>query len=351
MADNDDLRAMMSDAPPPNPARRDAAIEAALRRFDTHAEDPADEGFGISERRAGRVPVAVLASLGLVAMLTVPVLLSNDRRFAIDQEPDLRSGSDAAGEAVQRTPAIDVAQPPGMEATPARRGAADAAPAMQGIVPAVPATQPPIAARSSARFASPATAGNAQQVIAVAPPPPAPTAPAALAANEAVADADADGGRSIVVTGARRSNAAQRGDVSREVRNSLLACTVLDPRPNIKRCAGLEDAAKPGDPREANARLAEGLTRAWRGDDRGALRAFDRAIARGPEFAAAYLNRGLVRRESGQSPAALADFTRAIEADRDDPRGYYFRSLVLRRMGETARADEDLARVREIAGE
>ena len=347
MADDDDLRGLMPDAPPPDPVRRDTAIEAALRRFDTQAKDPSGAGSGIGERRAGRMPVAVLASLGLVAVLTVSVLLSNDRRFSLDREPDLRPGRDASGEAVQRTTAIDIALPPAMEAAPARQ-AADAAPAVQGIASTVPATQ---ADMPTARFASPATAGAASQAIAVAPPPPpAPAAPSALAANEAVADSDSEGGRSIVVTGARRSNARQRADVSREVRSSLLSCTVLDPRPSVRRCAGLADAAKSGDSSEAGARLVEGLTRAWRGDDRGALRAFDRAIASDPEVAAAYLNRGLVRRESGQTAAAMADFTRAIEADPDDARGYYFRSLLLRRTGEAGRADEDLARVREIAG-
>ena len=349
MADDDDLRSLMPDAPPPDPARRDAAIEAALCRFDTQAKDPSCAVADLGERRAGRVPVAVLASLELVAVLTVSVLLLNDRRFSIDREPDQRLGRDASGEAVQRTTAIDIAPPPAMESAPARQAAADAPPAMQGIAPTVPATQ---ADMPTARFTSAVTAGAASQALAATPPPPpAPAAASAMAANEAVAELDSEGARSIVVTGARRSNARQRADVSREVRSSLLSCTVLDPRASVRRCAGLADAAKSGDSSEAGARLVEGLTRAWRGDDRGALRAFDRAIASDSEVAAAYLNRGLVRRESGQTSAALADFNRAIEADRDDPRGYYFRSLLLRRMGETARADEDLARVSEIAGE
>ena len=349
MPDDDDLRGLMPAAPPPDPARRDAAIEAALRRFDAQAKDPSGAGSGIGERRAGRMPVAVLASLGLVAVLTVSVLLSNDRRFSLDREPDLRPGRDASGEAVQRTTAIDIAPPPAMETAPARQAAADAAPVVQGIAPTVPTTQ---AEMPTARFASPATAGAAPQAIAAAPPPPpAPAAPSALAENEAVADSHSEGARSIVVTGARRSNARQRADVSREVRSSLLSCTVLDPRASVRRCAGLADAAKSGDSSEAGARLVEGLTRAWSGDDRGALRAFDRAIASAPEVAAAYLNRGLVRRESGETSAALADFDRAIEADPDDARGYYFRSLLLRRMGEADRAAEDLARVREIAGD
>jgi tetratricopeptide (TPR) repeat protein len=126
------------------------------------------------------------------------------------------------------------------------------------------------------------------------------------------------------------------------------SCTILDPRRDLGVCRGFADPASRGAAGRAAARLADGLTLAWKGELDGAIDAFGRAIAAAPDLSIAYLNRGLAYRSKGDLRRALSDFDRAIARAPDNPRGYYHRSLLHRARGDTARAEADARRAVEL---
>ncbi len=79
MARDDDLAGLIPDTPAPDGKRRSAAIDAALRRFDAEVARP-DPATG-SEARPSRTWVvrsqlAVLASVLLISLVTIPLLVS-----------------------------------------------------------------------------------------------------------------------------------------------------------------------------------------------------------------------------------------------------------------------------------
>jgi hypothetical protein len=195
MSIDDDLSASLPKAPPPNPSRREAAIEAALRRFDGTDQAPAaphrppasppwwarlrQPQFGVA------VSAAVVAAIGLPAAL----IAIRDRSPAPVQEtvappaaqyvPTAPPGSNAMAETQQPPPAAPVAKPP--PAVPS-----SAAPE----VPAQQSDQLAAQASNEAKAAPPAPA------FAPAPPPPAPQA-APVVAERAGQVSD------MVVTGSR----------------------------------------------------------------------------------------------------------------------------------------------------
>ncbi|HEY6965166.1 MAG TPA: tetratricopeptide repeat protein, partial [Erythrobacter sp.] len=94
-----------------------------------------------------------------------------------------------------------------------------------------------------------------------------------------------------------------------------------------------------------------GLRLSFRGDDRAAAKAFDRALAAAPGSTSALLNRALVRQRLGDLDGARADFDRAIRSSPGDARGYYFRSLLLRSSGDGDGADKDLQKAIDLMGD
>jgi tetratricopeptide (TPR) repeat protein len=143
----------------------------------------------------------------------------------------------------------------------------------------------------------------------------------------------------IVVTGSRVASpkANKRGDWN--------ACTVNDPGRSLRNCRHLVDPAAKGAAGRAAARVADGLARAWEGDEDEAIAAFDQAIEIAPHSSFAYLNRGLAHRRNGDLDRALADLDRAVRQSPRSARAYYNRSLILRQRGDVrrARADEQRA--------
>jgi tetratricopeptide (TPR) repeat protein len=89
------------------------------------------------------------------------------------------------------------------------------------------------------------------------------------------------------------------------------------------------------------AHLADGVSRAWRGDLGGAIQSFDAAIAIAPKFGDAYLNRSLVYARLGDEERALNDANEAVHHARDEARALYNRSVLLRRQGKLAKAQKD----------
>jgi tetratricopeptide (TPR) repeat protein len=336
---DDDIAASLPRPPLPSPARRRSAIDSALRRFDG-AEDPA---AAAEERRParpsswlrpGRPYAGALAGAFLVAVIGLPFAWTSFDRYSAGERAEVRAG----GEAPPSPPAMDDA----------------ALPAADVALPGPEAIPPPPAPAGEDR------ADAARPPAGLTAPPPAAAAAGgearARAAYEPSADAAAPESE-LVVTGSRirrpnlESSApmASVGDEpiavtgARIRRGDWNACTIDDPKRDLRAC-GREAAARAGSGKAA-APLAEGLSRAWRGDLEAAVESFDRAAEAAPRSAAAYLNRGLARRRLGDSSRALADLDRAVALAPRSARAHYHRSLLLRERGETrrARADEERA--------
>src|SRR3712207_3584589 len=67
--------------------------------------------------------------------------------------------------------------------------------------------------------------------------------------------------------------------------------------------------------RAAREHLKRGLLRFSRGDIRGAINEYTKAIEANPRFAEAYLNRGLARRARGDLDGAIDDYEKAVEIE------------------------------------
>ena len=332
---DDDISAALPRPPLPAPARREAAIAAAMRRFDGLGEAEPGPKRPAPAASWGRRPyIGALAGAALVAVIALPLAWTS-----FDEQPY----RDA------RKPPVARAAP---EPAPPRADPAVAPPAPSPALPSSPAPSPE--ARAAAPVEAPAAA-SADAAKAVAEPAPvaAPPPPAEPVARRAEEQADRAGGDQIVVTGTRipRPNLqsstpvtvldsgvvapAGRAAARSARRGDWNACTVEDPGRSLAGC-------------RVPAETADGLERAWKGDWEGASRAFDAAVAAAPRSSPAWLNRGLVRRRSGELERALADLDRAVRFSPRAARYYYHRSRILRQLGDSARARADEARAVEL---
>lgn len=363
---DDDLLAAMPDPPPPRPDRRKLAIEEALRQFDAggdRAPIPASAPVRTPVRAfLSRPQTAAFATVLLIALVSSPVWLSGVGR----------QGSHPAAETPQTTaPNQQLAR---------SQAAPDVTPASAPlvIVPPAPVMQAPAPAEPAGVIApmpapAPAPVGLADSRSVAPPPPPIANAPSianraaqnsesidqqANAAPPPSAKASSEGNDEVVVTGSRIQRPQTFGRDVNSDRKPIIhlppnddawnACTVLDPRENLRACRDLLDPGQPGATGRAAAYIADGLAAAWKDDLTHAITALDHAVATAPHSAFAYLNRGLAYQLSGDSNRALADFDRAIKWDPASASAYYHRSLLLRAKGETARADADAARARQL---
>lgn len=336
---------LLPDPPPPRPAARDAAIGAAMRRFDGEAPLAAAPA---AERRSGvsRPQIAAFATIALVAMVGLPVWLSGDHR------PE-RVVADAPAAAPARQ-AVAPSASAGAAAL-AERAPAPVATKERPTAPPAPAVMAPVVVA-----AEPSRQGDKGDWAPAPMPPPMPE-PAPQAEPEmagyiaparkvaAAAPSAAMDSSDVVVTASRMAAppAAARGRVA-PMRGDWNACTVSDPSHDLGECEATIAAAAPGPAGRAAAHFADGLLSAWQGDFGGAVAAFDRAIEITPRNAAAYLNRGLAYARRGMTERAIADLDRAVRYAPNAARGYYQRSLLLRRRGENALADADLRRAVEL---
>src|SRR5688572_7661783 len=89
MAADNDLSASLPEPPPPRPAARDAAIEAAMRRFDGQDAIPPHLAAAPrpAPRRLGRPQIGALATIALVAAIGLPVWMSTSDRYATTDRP------------------------------------------------------------------------------------------------------------------------------------------------------------------------------------------------------------------------------------------------------------------------
>lgn len=331
----------LPDPPPPAPARREAAIEAALARFDgTTPNVAAPRPKPASPRR----PYLVSAmALSLLALMVAPVAwMHRPQRQAEMPQMAHQAERERPRAAAETQHGVALAPPAPVEVRkepPAAQPSKSApAPSPLTEAPAAPASAPP----------PPPVQEKAQALQGmVAPPmaaPAAPPAPALAARAEARRSrmADSANGEDIVVTSARVDATLLRG------RGDWNACTVQDPERNPALCRRQIDPGAKGKKGAAAAHMADGLNQAWKGDWNAAIAAFDQAIAIAPRSSGAYLNRGLAYQAQGDEERALADLDKAIRYAPYAARGYYHRSLLQRQRGETRKADADRDRASQL---
>jgi hypothetical protein len=360
MSTDDDIAAALPKPPPPAPARREAAIGEALRRFDAGGEaSPTSAGPERAKPKPrwwtalGRPQTGVLVSAALVALIGLPVAW-----VSLTPQTEIGNGNHSASPA----PAPDVRRPTAMADAntpppppPALRAESRMPPPgfipdkiAPGVAPPPPSPPPPamappppppaaivmerVESSRDSRAAEPvdlAKASNrATPVMSARAPSPAET-------PYALRDVDDS---SIIVTGSRRSR------VRRVERGDWNACTVNDPRQRLAACKRIVDPAARGVAGVVAARIADGLTQAWQGNNAEAIDKFDQAIATDPRSAFAHLNRGLAHANRGDLDRAIADLDQAVRYAPRDARGYYNRSVLLRQRGDIRRARVDEGR-------
>ena len=86
-----------------------------------------------------------------------------------------------------------------------------------------------------------------------------------------------------------------------------------------------------------------------RGDNRGAIADYGRAIDLNPEYVEAYYNRGLAKSNLGNHRGAIADYARAIKHKPDYAEAYYNRGQVYASLGNEKKARRDFSKARELA--
>ncbi len=96
-------------------------------------------------------------------------------------------------------------------------------------------------------------------------------------------------------------------------------------------------------PQTAEDFYVRGLTRAEQGDNQGAVKAFDQALALNPKNADAYFNRGVERFSLGDKQGAIEDYTQAIRLDPKFAMAYSNRGTVRADLGDKQGAIEDFA--------
>ena len=358
MATDNDLAALLPDPPPPKPARREAAVAEAMRRFD--GEEPSKPVASRPKRGPAwwRQPqLAALASIALVVTISLPIWWLQRDKFAevVPQPPPVAqvSPSAASGASAQAPQQEEV---PGAPAVPETTLAAPAGPAqieapIAGVNEALADSSAPVAAQE--RVAGAGYAAPRLPAASPPPPPPPPPPPAPARARQGLARESADeedANSNIVVTGSRAAQPTFNSpsavvSVDSEVLagGNWNACTILDEDHSTRPCPSRRASGR------AASRLADGLNLAWNGDLDRAIDAFSDAVRISPDFSQAYLNRGLSYQKKGDLRRALSDLNRAVTTDRNNASAYHHRSQVQRALGDTARAAADERRAEELS--
>ena len=85
----------------------------------------------------------------------------------------------------------------------------------------------------------------------------------------------------------------------------------------------------------------QGVDKQRKGDNQGAIIAYNEAIRLNPNLAEAYNNRGIVRDELGDKPGAIDDYTLAIKFNPNLAKAYYNRGIVRNELGDKQGAIDD----------
>jgi hypothetical protein len=242
MAVEDDMSALLPKPPPPRPARREAAVEAAMRKFDG-AEDAAPERPRRSWPAAHPPQMAALVTATLLVVIGIPAAFVGMRTPSSTSEHApavIAPKTECTGNCTQQAePApqpgfvanAEVAEVPGPAAEPRpaapirTRESADRAVAVNEKP--IASAPPPVAAENAA---------PAAPVIAAAPPPPPP--PPAVASAERVTGLAV--AQDVVVTVMRASVRAPANEIERKT---------TEDRPYGAFLARLQAAVRSGDHR------------------------------------------------------------------------------------------------------
>jgi hypothetical protein len=219
MAVEQDPSGWLPEPPPPRPARRDAAIEAALRRFDglPDAAAASSEGPPRSWASAHRPRLAVAIAAMLLMIVFIPAALIGLRNVPPPSEraPAAAVTHDRYAPApaptpAQRTPGdAEVAQAPPSNpqlgvTPPLRKDEGEERQIVTNNLPEAPAQADRVVA---APARAPAPANELAEAAPPPPPPPPPPAQSSPSAKAAIADAqDVAAGaaaQEIVVSGTR----------------------------------------------------------------------------------------------------------------------------------------------------
>jgi hypothetical protein len=216
MAFDNDKSSLVPEPPPPRPARRDAAIEAALRRFDG-IEDHHPATPSTSWARKHRPQFGVLVTAGLIAAIGLPLALMAIRDRPVTTTGEVASPATAESQSPSAPCVGKDCLPDGAPAAVEKQGAPPSAARVAEIpsLPPPPAPPPPRADQGKAL----AFGENRPLAKSVAASPPAIAAPAPQAPPPAVAEKvaqDAMEGQ-VVVTGSLIA-APQKSSVGREKR-------------------------------------------------------------------------------------------------------------------------------------
>lgn len=349
MTGDDNIRAILPNSPPPAPKQREAAIAAALARFDGN-DAPSQQprkGPATWLGNLRRPQAALIAATLLAVTISVPFALQSPVPFAppaSDQKPPKNVAETSEGKS--QPPETSGEPAPSVPSREANAVSVDEPAMQQGTSVQAPEDASPVPTISIMPTAAPAPPAP--------PPPPAPSAVSAressnilvqgrLEANKmqdsraaiASADDNALDESSVIVTGSRvsRSRSVERGDWN--------ACTVNDPERRLGRCRRLADKAPKAVHSQVENLLADALQRSWDGELEGAIAAFDAAIKVAPAMPVAYLNRGLIYDRQGNRTAAISDLNQAVRLSPRSARAYYNRSVLLRKYGDTSRARAD----------
>lgn len=358
MGSDDDLAGLLPEPPPPRPSRREAAIAAAMERFDGTASVSSTP----DRTRPRRSPwwtipsaqTAAFASVLLIAAISVTLTLhmSGGGLAPPSAQPTNvvrpQERAPAKPDASDRPDAVASVAPPGsapaavipVPSSPSQGATRDRGVAAAPLEPLVPAravlAPPPAPAPAPPPPAAPAPPAA---LIAVEPAAPYARAARSAAPRVEIAEKGEDpSGNDVVVTGSRVSRGRRINQ-----RGNWNACTVDDPRKDLRDCKSSISRAT----NKAAASLSEGLTLGWRGDWTAAAEAFTQAIATKPRSGFAYLNRGLAYRHAGDLDRAADDLDLAVRYD-GDARSYYNRALLKRERGDERGAQIDVARAVEL---
>jgi hypothetical protein len=92
----------------------------------------------------------------------------------------------------------------------------------------------------------------------------------------------------------------------------------------------------------------QGVDKQNKGDNQGAIIAYNEAIRLNPNLAEAYNNRGIVRYDLGDKPGAIDDFNQAIKINPNYAQAYYNRGIVYYPLRDKQKAREDLQRAAQL---
>ncbi|WP_293132996.1 tetratricopeptide repeat protein [Microcoleus sp. bin38.metabat.b11b12b14.051] len=92
----------------------------------------------------------------------------------------------------------------------------------------------------------------------------------------------------------------------------------------------------------------QGVDKYNKGDFKGAVEAYDRAIELNPNYTIAYSNGGSIRYQLGDKQGALADFDRALKIDPNNASAYYNRGTTRSTLKDKQGAMQDFQKAADL---